>query len=80
MFACVISQNLDTLCNTIVTKPKPKVEPPKDEPPKEEAAKEEGTMEEAAKEEGGTMEEDAPTMPPGDAGQEAPSTEDMDLD
>ncbi len=79
------SQTLESSCNPIVTKPKPKVEPPKDEGAKaEETTAEEGgektetaaaATTAATGEEGSKMDEDQPTT--------APATdlpEDMDLD
>ncbi len=66
----IYMQLLETACQPIVSKPKPKVEPPKDEStPKEE----EPASEEAAKE-GEKMEEDP--QPTGDNSK----TDDMDLD
>ncbi len=62
------TQLLETTCQPIVNKPKPKVEPPKDETPNEEPV-----SEEAAKE-GEKMEEEP--QPTGDDSK----TDDMDLD
>lgn len=87
-----LPQNLETACHSIVTKPKPKVEPPKDDKKEAEGeeAKKEG--EEKGKEEAGEtpaatagegvvgekMEEDAQPAPEGET--VSNKDEDMDLD
>ena len=84
MFTCIVHsyyinmylvylQMLEALCNPILNKPKPKVEPPKEEEKKEEEA----PMPQA----GG----DSPQKTNGDqqqpaAGEQVPSAPDMDLD
>lgn len=62
-------QSLEALCNPIVNKPKPKVEPPKDTKPAEEAAQP------AANEAGSEQ-----AAPAGDASQATPQPTNMDCD
>lgn len=64
-------QNLETSCNPVVNKPKPKVEPPKDED-KEKAAEEE-KMEDDSKKDGEESEGTATTTQP-------PAIDEMDVD
>ena len=80
---------METACNPIVTKPKPKVEPPKDEKKEGEEAKKEGEGGEtpaAAGGEGEKMEEDVKPTPEADKGAAVDTEaskagdEDMDLD
>ncbi len=80
------SQNLDSACKPIVTKPKPKVEPPKDDGVKDEGAKAEG--------EGGAEGEEVKPEAKGEAGEqgtkmeeeqkpattEQPEAEEMEMD
>ena len=71
----IYMQLLETACQPIVSKPKPKVEPPKDEStPKEEEPASEEAAKEGEKMEGEKMEEDP--QPTGDNSK----TDDMDLD
>jgi heat shock protein 4 len=78
MFVCVL-QALESTCNPIINKPKPKVEPPKVEEPKKEENKDGGAAGDADSK-GEQPDSTTPAAQPESMDAESSSKHDMDID